>query len=154
MRNRLCPSFRSLQLCGEMSHSSAIVCLRGLGALGNPFRFQNRKQVLKMAGLDLSADRSGKPRIRRPLHFNSDLPKMTRIKYTVPGIRIYQSHFKPFIVLTNPTPIFCRIRGIPKINLLFFAPRSLPILGTLCTNVPHFTDMFAFLLNLLIIALR
>jgi transposase len=43
-----------------MSHSSALVCLRGLGALGNPFRFQNRKQVLKMAGLDLSADRSGK----------------------------------------------------------------------------------------------
>lgn len=31
-----------------------------LGALGNPHRFQNRKQVLKMAGLDLSADRSGK----------------------------------------------------------------------------------------------
>ena len=70
-----------------MSHSSAIVCLRGLGALGNPFRFQNRKQVLKMAGLDLSAIRSGKPRIRRPLHFNSDLPKMTRIKYTVLGIK-------------------------------------------------------------------
>lgn len=31
-----------------------------IGALSNPFRFQNRKQVLKMAGLDLSADRSGK----------------------------------------------------------------------------------------------
>jgi len=31
-----------------------------IGALGNPFRFQNRKQVLKLAGLDLSADRSGK----------------------------------------------------------------------------------------------
>jgi transposase len=31
-----------------------------LGAIGDPFRFQNGKQVLKMAGLDLSADRSGK----------------------------------------------------------------------------------------------
>ena len=31
-----------------------------LGALGNPHRFFNQKQVLKMAGLDLSADRSGK----------------------------------------------------------------------------------------------
>jgi transposase len=31
-----------------------------LGALGNPHRFFNHKQVLKMAGLDLSADRSGK----------------------------------------------------------------------------------------------
>jgi transposase len=31
-----------------------------LGALGNPFRFEKTKQVLKMAGFDLSADRSGK----------------------------------------------------------------------------------------------
>jgi len=31
-----------------------------LGAIGDPFRFQNGKQVLKMAGLDLNAKRSGK----------------------------------------------------------------------------------------------
>jgi transposase len=31
-----------------------------LGAIGDPFRFQTGKQVLKMAGLDLSAERSGK----------------------------------------------------------------------------------------------
>ena len=31
-----------------------------LGAIGEPDRFQNGKQVLKLAGLDLSADRSGK----------------------------------------------------------------------------------------------
>jgi transposase len=31
-----------------------------LGAIGNPHRFENKRQVLKMAGLDLSADRSGK----------------------------------------------------------------------------------------------
>lgn len=30
-----------------------------LGAIGNPFRFNTEKQVLKMAGLDLSAKRSG-----------------------------------------------------------------------------------------------
>jgi transposase len=36
------------------------VSAKVIGALGNPHRFQNRKQVLKMAGLDLSADRSGK----------------------------------------------------------------------------------------------
>jgi transposase len=30
-----------------------------LGALGNPHRFENHRQVLKPAGLDLSADRSG-----------------------------------------------------------------------------------------------
>jgi len=31
-----------------------------LGAIGNPHRFSNAKQVLKMAGLDLCANRSGK----------------------------------------------------------------------------------------------
>ena len=36
------------------------VSAKVIGALGNPFRFQNRRQVLKMAGLDLGAERSGK----------------------------------------------------------------------------------------------
>ena len=31
-----------------------------IGAIGYPFRFNNRRQVLKMAGMDLSANRSGK----------------------------------------------------------------------------------------------
>jgi transposase len=31
-----------------------------LGAIGNPFRFDNGKQVLKLSGYDLSANRSGK----------------------------------------------------------------------------------------------
>jgi transposase len=36
------------------------VSAKVLGAIGDPLRFQNGKQVLKMAGYDLSADRSGK----------------------------------------------------------------------------------------------
>ena len=36
------------------------VSAKVLGALGDPHRFENHRQVLKMAGLDLSADRSGK----------------------------------------------------------------------------------------------
>ena len=36
------------------------VSAKVLGAVGEPDRFQNGKQVLKIAGLDLSADRSGK----------------------------------------------------------------------------------------------
>jgi transposase len=36
------------------------VSAKVLGAVGDPDRFQNGKQVLKMGGLDLSADRSGK----------------------------------------------------------------------------------------------
>ena len=36
------------------------VSAKVLGAIGNPFRFDNGKQVLKMAGMDLNAKRSGK----------------------------------------------------------------------------------------------
>ena len=36
------------------------VSAKVIGALGNPHRFENHRQVLKTAGLDLSADRSGK----------------------------------------------------------------------------------------------
>jgi transposase len=36
------------------------VSAKVLGAIGNPYRFENHRQVLKTAGLDLSADRSGK----------------------------------------------------------------------------------------------
>jgi transposase len=36
------------------------VSAKVLGAIGDPDRFQNGKQVLKLGGLDLSADRSGK----------------------------------------------------------------------------------------------
>ena len=38
-----------------------------LGALGDPYRFENHRQVLKMAGLDLSADRSGKRTATTPV---------------------------------------------------------------------------------------
>jgi len=36
------------------------VSAKVLGAIGDPDRFDNRRQLLKLAGLDLSADRSGK----------------------------------------------------------------------------------------------
>jgi transposase len=36
------------------------VSAKVMGAIGNPYRFENRKQVIKMAGLDLGAERSGK----------------------------------------------------------------------------------------------
>jgi transposase len=37
-----------------------IVSAMVLGAIGDPLRFENRRQVLRLAGLDLSAKRSGK----------------------------------------------------------------------------------------------
>ena len=43
------------------------VSARVLGAIGDPNRFENHRQVLKMAGLDLSADRSGKRNAPTPV---------------------------------------------------------------------------------------
>jgi len=57
------------ELCGQFVEYPSLLTIPGygpdvsakvLGALGAPDRFQNGKQVLKLAGLDLSANRSGK----------------------------------------------------------------------------------------------
>ena len=57
------------ELCKEFPEYHWILTIPGFGpdvsakvlvAIGEPDRFQSRKQVLKMSGLDLSADRSGK----------------------------------------------------------------------------------------------
>ena len=60
---------RSEEICRQFPEYDYLLTIPGfgpdvsakvLGALGHPHRFQNQKQVLKMAGLDLSANRSGK----------------------------------------------------------------------------------------------
>jgi transposase len=51
------PGYALLQtIPGFGPYISALV----IGALGNPFRFKNHKQVIRLAGLDLNASRSGK----------------------------------------------------------------------------------------------
>jgi transposase len=56
------------EICSQFPEYACLLSIPGfgpdvsskvLGAIGDPFRFQNGKQVLKMAGLDLSAERSG-----------------------------------------------------------------------------------------------
>jgi len=57
------------ELCKQFPEYDFILTIPGfgpdvsstvLGAIGDPYRFDNGKQVLKRGGLDLSADRSGK----------------------------------------------------------------------------------------------
>ena len=57
------------EICGQFPEYEYLLTIPGfgpdvsskvLGALGDPFRFRSGKQVLKLAGLDLSAERSGK----------------------------------------------------------------------------------------------
>jgi transposase len=56
----LCASFPEYQSLLSIPGFGPDVSAKVLGAIGDPDRFQNGKQVLKQAGLDLSANRSGK----------------------------------------------------------------------------------------------
>jgi len=56
----LCLEFPEYEYLLSIPGFGPDVSSKVLGAVGDPFRFQNGKQVLKMAGLDLNAERSGK----------------------------------------------------------------------------------------------
>jgi transposase len=55
----VCSQFPAYEYLLSIPGFGPDVSSKVLGAIGDPFRFQNGKQVLKMAGLDLSAERSG-----------------------------------------------------------------------------------------------
>ena len=57
------------EVCSHLPEYSCLLSIPGfgpdvsamvIGAIGNPYRFENERQVIKTAGYDLSADRSGK----------------------------------------------------------------------------------------------
>jgi len=56
----LCEQFPEYEYVLTIPGFGPDVSAKVLGAIGDPDRFENGKQVLKLAGLDLSADRSGK----------------------------------------------------------------------------------------------
>jgi len=56
----LCQQFPEYQYLLTIPGYGPDVSAKVLGAIGEPDRFQNGKQVLKLAGLDPSADRSGR----------------------------------------------------------------------------------------------
>ena len=56
----ICTQFPEYQYLLTIPGFGPAVSATVLGALGNPFRFERAAQVIKMAGFDLGADRSGK----------------------------------------------------------------------------------------------
>jgi len=56
----ICSQFPEYEFLLSIPGFGPDISAKVLGAVGDPFRFQSGKQVLKMAGLDLSAERSGK----------------------------------------------------------------------------------------------
>ena len=58
--HEVCSQFPEYEFLLSIPGFGPDVSSKVLGAIGDPFRFQNGRQVLKMAGFDLSAERSGK----------------------------------------------------------------------------------------------
>jgi len=56
----ICSSFPEYEYLLSIPGFGPDVASKVLGAVGNPYRFQNGRQVLKLAGFDLCAKRSGK----------------------------------------------------------------------------------------------
>lgn len=56
----LCQSFSEYEYIRSIPGFGPVIGAMTIGALGDPFRFNSGKQVLKLVGLDLSASRSGK----------------------------------------------------------------------------------------------
>lgn len=58
--HEVCSSFAEYEYLLSIPGFGPDVASKVLGAIGNPFRFENGSQVIKLAGYDLCADRSGK----------------------------------------------------------------------------------------------
>jgi transposase len=82
----LCKEFSEYQYLLTMPGFGPDVSAKVLGAVGDPGRFLNGKQVLKLAGYDLSADRSGQ---------NSDkaIPKISKRGKADLRYALYQAAF-------------------------------------------------------------
>jgi transposase len=58
--HEVCSQFSEYEFLLSIPGFGRDVSVKVLGAIGDPYRFQNGRQVLKTAGFDLSAERSGK----------------------------------------------------------------------------------------------
>ena len=113
-----------------------------LGAIGNPFRFDNRKQVLKLAGYDLGANRSGKTSDRA-------VPVISKRGNAYLRYALYQAAFiastsnRHFITYyTNKLRGREREKGIKTKMKVKLAAKMLVIAWTLMKKKEPFDPMF------------
>jgi transposase len=113
-----------------------------LGSIGNPFRFDNGKQVLKLAGFDLSASRSGKTSDRA-------VPVISKRGKAYLRYALYQAAFiastrnRPFIIYyTNKLRGREREKGIKTKMKVKLAAKMLIIAWTLMKKKEPFDPEF------------
>ena len=120
----------------------ADVSSKVLGAIGNPFRFDKGKQVLKLAGYDLSANRSGKTS-------DSAVPVISKRGKAYLRYALYQAAFiastsnRHFIIYyTNKLRGREREKGIKTKMRVKLAAKMLIIAWTLMKNKEPFDPEF------------
>ena len=113
-----------------------------LGAIGDPDRFQNGKQVMKLAGLDLSAARSGK---------NSDkaIPEISKRGKSDLRYALYQA---AFIASTRNRDLMCyytrklvgreKEKGIHKKRIVKLSAKMLMIAWSLMKKKESFDPAY------------
>lgn len=113
-----------------------------IAAIGDPFRFENRSQVLKLAGFDLSASRSGKTSDRA-------VPVISKKGRASLRYALYQAAFiattknEHFIVYyTNKLRGREREKGIKTKMMVKLAAKMLIIAWTLMKNKEYFNPEY------------
>jgi transposase len=139
------------ELCEQFSEYKYLLTIPGfgpdvsskvLGAIGDPDRFENRKQVIKLAGLDLSADRSGK---------NSDkaIPEISKRGKSDLRYALYQA---AFIASTRNRDLMCyytrklvgreKEKGIHKKRIVKLSAKMLMIAWSLMKKKESFDPAY------------
>jgi transposase len=138
----LCEQFPEYQYLLTIPGFGPDVSSKVLGAIGDPDRFQNRKQVMKLAGLDLSADRSGK---------NSDkaIPEISKRGKSDLRYALYQA---AFIASTKNRDLMCyytrklvgreKEKGIHKKRIVKLSAKMLMIAWSLMKKKEAFDPAY------------
>lgn len=139
--------FESYSLLRSIPGFGPYIAALVLGTIGNPFRFENRKQVIRLAGLDLNAKRSGK---------NSDhaVPVISKKGNASLRYALYQAA----VIATYHNEDFRRLfnrmlegrereRGIRTKMRVKLAVKMLVIAWTLMKKKERFTPLFLKVAN-------
>jgi len=138
----VCVSFPAYSALLTIPGFGPAVASRVLAAIGNPYRFENHKQVLKMAGWDLSASRSGK-------NANAIRPVISKkgkaeLRYALYQAALIASTRNQFFVMyyTNKLHGRARERGIKTKMRVKLAAKMLVIAWTLMKKEEPFNPGF------------
>ncbi|RPI73114.1 MAG: IS110 family transposase [Desulfobacteraceae bacterium] len=143
----LCDEFESYKLLQTIPGFGPYISALVLGAIGDPFRFNNFKQVKRMAGLDLCASRSGKTSDQAvPVISKRGDADLRYALYQAAVIATY--HNKDFRALFNRVLTGReRERGIKTKMRVKLAEKMLTIAWTIMKKQEPFTPLYLRVAN-------